>query len=298
MHSPEPSKDELRALWEAGVSLDAAWVEFAAFFDRFALRALRTHPENDVDVLGLGSPRYLELNKGWLPRTWEARQKKLASTTVSERINLLGEIFSGDLWAIGFRTKESGFDEVVRIPRQLFFFDELGGLDSPSEINWGKGELTTDTASFFDIHVVRAPTDPSQLAATSTEQTSVHMDSADTASKRQEFDLEGFIDRQVKDLQGHSYISVPTDSARGKGIDNEIGTQQKRTPGRPSMRDDIIEAIADYAQTDPKLEKVPNKRHLAYCSYLMAHGYDRGKTDKIGKSTFEKYETEYRKAIR
>src|SRR6266436_3682347 len=101
MFTPEPSRDQLLALWESGIPLDSAWIEFAVFFDRFTHRALHTHPANDPDLLE-PDPRYKELSKGWLPRTWEDRQKKLVITTQNERIHLLGEIYAGQLWAIGF----------------------------------------------------------------------------------------------------------------------------------------------------------------------------------------------------
>ena len=107
----EGDSNDLKALWEAAVPLDEAWIEFAVFFDRFALRALRTYPANDSDVLGTDHPRYIELNKGWLPSTWEGRLKKLAITIEGERNHLLGEIYSGHLWAIGFLTLPNGFDQ-------------------------------------------------------------------------------------------------------------------------------------------------------------------------------------------
>jgi hypothetical protein len=153
----EWSKDELQDLWESGIPLDDAWVEFAHFFDRYALTALRTHPANDPDVLGLDNPRYQELNKGWLPRTWEARQKKLAMTTESERGILVDEIYAGRLWATGFRTLLSGFDEPVRVPRQLFLTSEGSKLQMPVNIDWGRAELTDGVVRYFDIRVLRSP---------------------------------------------------------------------------------------------------------------------------------------------
>ena len=151
----EPSQEELRALWESGVPLDSAWVRFAKFFDQFMLMALRTHPANDESVLA-GHPRYKELGS-WLPPAWETRQKKLVSTTRNERINLLGQIYSGDLWAIGFRTLPNGSDEFARVPRQHFFFDQVAESEQQPDIHWSKGELTVGHTSYFDIHVLRAP---------------------------------------------------------------------------------------------------------------------------------------------
>lgn len=157
MSTPELSKEQLHTLWTSGVDLDAAWVEFAKFFDRYALTALRTAPANDPDILGLNDPRYKQLNKGWLPKTWELRQKKLAITRKNERLHLLGEIYAGHLWAIGFRTLPSGFDELIRVPRQFFFCDGVGERGQLPIIHWNKGELKVDSGSYFDIRVVRAP---------------------------------------------------------------------------------------------------------------------------------------------
>lgn len=160
------SGDELRTLWESGVSLDSAWIEFAKFFDRFSYTALCTHPTNDPDLRSLAEPRYIELFTGsWLPRTWEARQRKLASTAKNERIYLLGEIYAGHLWAIGFRTLPNGADEVVRVPRQLFFFDEAGEREQRPDIHWGKGELLAGSVSYFDIRIVPVPSTTDELAA-------------------------------------------------------------------------------------------------------------------------------------
>jgi hypothetical protein len=157
----EPNR--LKALWEAGVPLDEAWIEFASIFDRFAHRALRTDPANDPDVLGIDHPRYKELSKGWLPPTLEGRQKKLAITTKNERTRLLGEIYAGHLWAIGFRTLENGDDEAVRVPRQRFYVDEDGELSPPIKINWSKGELVSSDAIYFDVYVVQPPASDAAL---------------------------------------------------------------------------------------------------------------------------------------
>lgn len=155
--NPSLSEVELREMWESGIPLDLAWIEFASIFDQFSLKALRTHPINDADVLGLNHPRYQQIKKGWLPQTWEGRQKKLESTTRNERANLSGEIYTGRLWAIGFHTLASGSDEAVRVPRQLFFVgEEQEQADHPA-IHWSKGELTVGSDSYFDIRVVHAP---------------------------------------------------------------------------------------------------------------------------------------------
>lgn len=153
MDLPEVSKDQLAALWDSGAPLDQAWVKFARFFDSFAHRALRTVPSNDPDVLA-GDPRYIEL-RSWLPKTWEARKEKLAVTTTNERYHLLGEIYAGRLWAIGFRTLPDGSDELVRVPRRHFLFEEGAGPEIA--IRWPEGELRTGDTTYFDIRIVRPP---------------------------------------------------------------------------------------------------------------------------------------------
>lgn len=173
MSITELSKNELRALWEAGVPLDSAWVEFAKFFDRFALMALRTHPNNDPDVLDLDHPRIKDLSKGWLPKSWEGRQKKLAITTRNERTCLLGEIYSGRLWAIGFRTLASGFDEPVRIPRQLFFVNEGATPEIHPDIDWDKEALRAGDNSCFDIRIVEPPVPDSESVEASQPQPTI-----------------------------------------------------------------------------------------------------------------------------
>lgn len=218
-----PSKDGLRALWESGVRLDSAWIEFAVFFDRFAHRALHTHPTNDPDVLGLDDPRYKELSKGWLPKTWEARQKKLAITTENGRIHLLGEIYAGDLWAIGFRTLPSGADELVRVPRQHFFFDEAGERGQRPDIHWSKGELTVGGISYFDIRVVRSPEAQTDSSVGASEAT-------DSVNRRRQRDA-------------------------------RVGTRKAAT-GRPNTSRQIAAKARTLWKTDPAFRELPLKRKV------------------------------------
>ncbi|MFN0303064.1 MAG: hypothetical protein ACKVQU_22220 [Burkholderiales bacterium] len=157
MSESRPTKDALAALWKSGVPLDSAWIEFAEFLDAFAVRALRTDPCNDADVLGLDHPRYRQLSKGWLPISSESRAKKLEIATRNERTNLLQEIYAGRLWAIGYRSLPDGTDELTRVPRQPFFVDEAGERNKRPDIHWGKAQLTVGNASYFDIRVVRPP---------------------------------------------------------------------------------------------------------------------------------------------
>lgn len=286
----ELSKDELRALWETGVPLDSAWVEFAAYFDRFALRALKTDPDNDAVVLGLGNPRYQEISKGWLPPTLEGRQKKLVITTINERINLLGEVYRGQLWAIGFQTLASGSDDLVRVPRQFFYFDETGEQERPLEIYWGKGELNAGGVSFFDIHVVRAPFDPGEAIEASKTQKNDHSDAAMTIPPLtdQTFDLASFVAAQ--DITG-SEIGASTATSH---VDETAQAPKPRKPDRPTKREVIIAAIAEYAATDPQLEQPPAVRYRAYRSYISAHGYNVHTTRGFSIKTFEVYERAFR----
>ncbi len=249
------SGDELKALWESGVSLNSAWIEFAKFFDRFSYTALCTHPANDPDVRSLAEPRYIELFTGsWLPRTWEARQRKLASTTKNERIYLLGEIYAGQLWAIGFRTLPTGCDKLTRVPRQHFFFDEAEGREQGPEIHWSKGELTVDGISYFDIRVVRCP----------------------VASQK-----------SVQPGDKQSVTAAAPDSVAA------VLPQPRTGPGRPSNAEVIQAAIKDYARADPGLRKPRVKRYRAYRTYISGQGIDPdvGFSDK----TFERYESEFRR---
>jgi hypothetical protein len=153
MSTSESLNAQLPALWQSGIPLDSAWIKFAKFFDDFAYTALRTYPGNDPDVLAR-HPRYGEL-QAWLPKTWEARKQKLLVTTRNERTHLLGEIYAGRLWAIGFRMLPNGSDEPVRIPRQHFFFVGAEGPDI--RIDWEKRQLTVGGMTYFDIKIVRNP---------------------------------------------------------------------------------------------------------------------------------------------
>ena len=232
----ESSGDELKALWGSGIPLDSAWIEFAKFIDRFSYTALCTHPTNDPDIRSLTEPRYIELFTGsWLPKTWEARQLKLTSTTKNERIYLLGEIYTGTHWAIGFRTLPNGSDELVRVPRQHFFFDDAGEHQQRPDIHWAKGELTVGSTSYFDIRVVRCP----------------------VASQE-----------SVKPSDKQSATEVAPDSIAA------VSPQPRTGPGRPSNAEVIQAAIEDYARTDPGLRKPRVKRYRAYRTYISGQGID------------------------
>lgn len=261
-----PSEAELREHWESGIPLDSAWVEYAGFFDHFALRALRTHPDNDADVLDIKDPRYQQLIKGWLPKAWEGRQKKLEITTTIERANLLNKIYMGELWAIGSRTRDNGFDELVRVPREFFFLDpdEAPFHDG---IYWAKGQLTMDDDSYFDIRVVHPPDQENQRVGS--------MDEARTPDETRE------------DFRA---ITSP--------VNDEVEAHEPGLPGRPSKGDVILAAIAEHSTNDPGLKLPKSERFRAYRFYISERGYDPHREDGFSDKTIEKFETEFRKKKR
>ena len=255
----EPSNEELMRLWESGIPLDSAWVKFAASLDDFALAALHLHPDNDLKVFGLYDPRYKELSKGWLPRTWEGRQKKLATITQNERIHVLREICAGYLWAIGSRTLPNGSDELVLVPRQYFFFDEASERGQRPDIDWTKSALTVGGTSHFDIRVVRAP----------------------VASEE-----------RVQSREEPSATKVTPDVVTSLPPDPESRT------GRPSKAEVIRAAIADYQKTDTGLSRPPSERYRAYRSYITSQGYKPHRDTGFSNKTFEKYELEIRRRLK
>jgi hypothetical protein len=160
------SQHELRALWESGVPLDRAWLEFTPDnFDAFMLRVLQTYPAND-DMFEHASDeavrkRYAQL-KGWLPMDPEGRQTKLRIKIDVQRSYLLDNLYDGDLWAIGFRTLPDGFDELARVPRHLFFTDYEQERDVRPDVYWAKAEVRADDGAYFQIRVIRSPELPPQ----------------------------------------------------------------------------------------------------------------------------------------
>jgi hypothetical protein len=66
-------------------------------------------------------------------------------------------------------------------------------------------------------------------------------------------------------------------------------------PGRPSIADVLLPAIAACAKADPVFfRRPPSERRAAYKSYFLSLGVKLNKDLKIGSSTFEKYEQIYR----
>jgi hypothetical protein len=233
MRVSETSNDQLRALWESGVALDSAWIEFAKFFDPFAHRALCTYPANDPDVLA-HDPRYNEV-QSWLPKTWEGRQEKLLVTTRNERAHLLGEIYAGRLWAIGSRTFADGSDDLVRIPRQHFLFE--GGV-TEADIHWAKGRLIVGTTTYFDIHVAQAPTNQDRRS---------RLPSSDEQS-------------------AHSGPSSKPKSRRSKSRTTTLPKTKKRKKvgGRPNTSRRIRREVRRLWVAKPGFRNLPVKRRVSY----------------------------------
>ena len=66
-------------------------------------------------------------------------------------------------------------------------------------------------------------------------------------------------------------------------------------PGRPSKKEVIRRAIAEYAKSDPGLVHSKGERFRAYRSYISNHGYNPRQEPGFSDKTIEKYETEFRK---
>jgi len=228
----ELHSNNLKALWETGVPLNEAWIEFAVFFDHFALRALRTYPENDASVLGTDHPRYIELKKGWLPPSWEGRRKKLAITMEGERHHLLGEIYSGNLWAIGFITLPSGTDEPVRVPRRLFFAKNGEDRAIRPDIDWDAEELKDGDRCYFDVRIIRHP---------------VWANVAIQASQPEVRGAAPLAVPETSDPQAHpESVSPPRETS-------------SRKEGRPNMRDRIRAKVEELWNSDPHFRQIPHR---------------------------------------
>jgi len=262
MTVPQPSADELLRLWQSGVPLDAAWVHFAIFYDDFAHRALRTHPDNDADVLGLDHPRYKELCKGWLPKTWEARVKKQAITRKNERIHLLGEIYAGRLWAIGLRTSDLHADR-VRVPPELFRVNKHGALTRPRGIGWTDERLTTAEESFFHVRVVSSPT--ANQTADDSSAALVKFPNTNNESGS----LPPEIDRMLGEFKsaGESHIDLTvvrprTEDQKIQSADNPRVTRAGRPPIDPRIRPKVEQLwkLANFREIKSRTEQAEEVR--------------------------------------
>lgn len=249
------SEVELRELWESGVPLDWAWVEFACFFDQFALRALRTHPNNDPDILH-GDPRYQEL-KDWLPKIWEGRQVKLKIIMKNERANLLGEIYTGRLWAIGFRTLANGSDEPVRVPRQLFFVDDEGERANRPDIYWNKAELTVGSDSYFDIRVVNAPDSTDEIVEPSNRVESSRAEERDSAAPRGRPNTRDEIRTKVEELWADPWFqALPNRTVQAKEVRASLrGEEARAVDDMEGYNSSSIRIIIGQVANSPKQSK-------------------------------------------
>jgi hypothetical protein len=253
---PEFDSDSLIARWETGVPLNEAWVEFA---DSFVLKLLHAKPEMDPLLFGLHNRPYKEAAKTWLPKTAEGRKKKLEIVVQDARACLMRELYAGQWWAIGLRTLINGNDQLVRIPCQVFSSDESEKKAPHPEIHWNKAEICLGDASYWDIHVVRAPTDALHTVRSEDEQ------SLTTASS----------------------TAIPSTAQK---------RQSRR--GRPSNATMIRAAIRDYAKKDPSLRKPRKTRYRAYLAYISIQGIDPDQDSGFSDKTFEKYELEIRNTLK
>jgi hypothetical protein len=141
----EPSKDQLRAMWEAGEPLDCSWAEFEVLFDRSAQVPLHTHTTKGI----------------FFRRDLQSR-KDPKSSKRTDRARLVEAIYAGRLWALGFQSSPNGSGELVHIPAELFSYGEARTRTPPADrsiIRWAAGELTAAARLYSDIRLFRAPHD-------------------------------------------------------------------------------------------------------------------------------------------
>ena len=267
MGIPEPPPDDLLRLWESGVPLESAWVEFA---DSFVLTLLHTHPDKDPLVFGLHNRRYKEAVKAWLPETTEGRKKMLERVTGDARACLFSELHAGRRWAIGFHGSSDASREAIRIARQLFSLDESGDSERHRSIDWSKNAISTGTSSFIDIHVIRPPPGTEESLATASTGTAIPNDAPSPAAM--------------------SETSSPEGQAKSLGETSK----ERNSPGRPSVATDVLAAIAHHAKTDPRLKRPRSVRYRNYRSYLASQTQDPQRYEDISDKTLEKYEREFR----
>jgi hypothetical protein len=269
MTAPERSKDELIRLWESGVPLDFAWRKFTGSLDDFALDALHLKPEDDLKVFGVDNPRYKELIKeGWLPSTLEGRKKTLEIITQNARTYLFRDIYTGRLWAVGFRTLPGGLVEPTPVPQELFF-DEGGHPELHRTVDWSDCAIKAGDDSFFDIRVTRPPLGSHLLAPSTITQVTNPSEVSNAA------------------------VTQGTSSPNGQAL-SRASSQERNAPGRPSKASVILAAIAEHAKTDLHLERPRPERYRNYRSYARSQGYDPHRDAGFSDKTFEKYEREFR----
>jgi hypothetical protein len=80
-----------------------------------------------------------------------------------------------------------------------------------------------------------------------------------------------------------------------------VASEAEPSPGRPSKKNVIREAIAEYASSngDPELSRQSvRSRYRAYRAYISNRGFDPQSEDGFKDKTFQKYETEFRRKNR
>lgn len=77
-----------------------------------------------------------------------------------------------------------------------------------------------------------------------------------------------------------------------------LQTRLQPGSGRPSKAAVIRAAIAEYAKTDPGLDRPRLGRFRHYRDFITAQGFDLRNDDGFGDKTLEKYENEHRKKFK
>jgi hypothetical protein len=151
----EPSKTQLKTMWEAGDPLDSAWAQFAVLSGPVAPMASSAHPTKGI-TFGVGRQDPVQTIK---------------SNKKSDRAHLLDAIYAGRLSAIGFQRLRDGSDELVQIPKEYFSYGDARKRQHASDrpnIRWASGELTIAGTSYFDVRIFRAPLSADELLLSKT----------------------------------------------------------------------------------------------------------------------------------
>ena len=225
---------DLKRFWEFGVPLKAACEAFAVNSDRFAFKALRTHPDDDSRLRKENPSRYEEIKRvGWLPASYQDRKKQLKAETRKQRFYLLRSLYAGQLISVGKHALD-GSDGIERIPEQYYFFLDIETGRPFADIAWSKGKVRTDTEAYFQVRVVQR------------------------LSKYTFRGRNGVVDLRVLTK------SKPT----------TIQIEKVSNPGRPSSKSAIWAAIAAHAKKDPTLSQPRKIRFKEYRAHMSQNGYD------------------------
>ena len=242
----KPSESALRTLWETGVPLEAAWCEFAFSVDQFILMMLGRDPEKDVEVFE--DPRY-EMCKDRLPKTLDERRLKLETITAEERANLLNRLKAGELWAAGYRTLPNGNDELVRVPRRLFYANDQGKQPIRLDIDWNSGEIVVSGDAYFDVHVHRPPGyQPPGSSSGPARQSEIQSPPARS--------------EESEEMNTEEYGGSDGDSAKQKLSGKKLG-------GRPNTRDQIRALAKELLTTDVEFQNLSHR----YASSRIARSF-------------------------